>query len=317
MADTTEPVGVEEKAATTASEFWALLSPEKPLFRPPCELLYRGQADASWGLEPSIVRHPEKLLGVTGQDGMVASEMQVFKEWVYLKSFVDHCDSIGLKIPNDSPDFRDLYLNQNAPAGPGRAFIQTELWPDPKLYELLALAQHHGLPTRLLDWSLRSYVAAYFAISGALQIHQVRMDESKRLAVWVLDVTRKTLIPKLEVIRVPGSNSANVAAQAGVFTLLRQEGGRGAPFIGEIALDKYLAGVTYLSPRPIMKITLPVSEAKAALALCGLYGVTGATLFPDFYGAARGAQDIMRTAWRLSEPDDQASENNDASRPGP
>ena len=212
-----------------------------------------------------------------------------------------HCDSIGLKIPNDSPEFRDLYLNQNAPAGPGRAFIQTELWPDPKLCELLALAQHHGLPTRLLDWSMRSYVAAYFAISGALQIHQEKMDESKRLAVWVLDVTRITLIPKLEVIRIPGGNSANVAAQSGRFTLLRQEGGRGAPFVGETALDKYLLGLTHPVPRPIMKVTLPISEAKEALALCALYGVTGATLFPDFYGAARGAQDLMRTAWRLTE----------------
>ena len=50
---------------------------------------------------------------------------------------------------------------------------------------------------------------------------------------------------------------------------------------------------------PLLKVTLPVSEAKQALALCELYGITGATLFPDFYGAVRGARDMMRTAWRL------------------
>jgi FRG domain len=177
---------IESIDASTASEFWKLLSPEAPLFPKPCNLLYRGQADHLWNLTPTILR-----MGISA-----ASGMQVFKEWAYLETFVRHCDSIGLAIPNDSLALRETFLTQNAPGGP----FGPVSWPPRDLYPLLALGQHYDLPTRLLDWSIRAYVAAYFAISHALAMKDPKPD---RLAVWVLDIEKKALFPELKVVTVP------------------------------------------------------------------------------------------------------------------
>jgi hypothetical protein len=216
------------------------------------------------------------------------ADFQVFKEWAYIETFVRHCDSIGLPVPNDSPAFREQFLNQNSPKGPGSSVSE---WPPAELHPLMALAQHYRLPTRLLDWSTRAYVAAYFAISDALA--KKTDTDAERLAVWILDIEKRALFPDLKVVTVPGGNNTNLAAQSGRFTLLTQKGGRGTPFKGEMALDLYFAAQSL--PPPLKKVTLPIAEAPAALSLCSLYGVTGATLFPDYYGAARATEDALST----------------------
>ena len=114
-------------------------------------------------------------------------------------------------------------------------------WPPTELHPLMALAQHYRLPTRLLDWSTRAYVAAYFAISDALARSISRSckesdTDAERLAVWILDIEKRALFHELKVVAVPGGNNANLAAQSGRFTLLTQTGGRGTPFKGEIGL---------------------------------------------------------------------------------
>jgi len=289
-----QPTDGTEHDASTAKEFWDLISPLRNLFDFHARPIYRGQGDAEWKLTPSILRSNDHhiysfpMTRVQSEDSIT----RIFAEIESLRVFAQYCDTAGLRIPGDSIEFRDKHLD------PRRVIdaivFQQPLWPSDQYFEIIALAQHHGLPTRLLDWSRSSYVAAYFAAIQAL-----RRTGNSRLAVWVLNTEHiPHLLPNIRIIRVPGSNNANVAAQGGLFTLLRQEYKRGMPFMGPACLSEYLQACGRYD---LVKITVPNSEAPKIVDLCERHGVTAAVLFPDFRGAAQATLDyfacLARSQW--------------------
>lgn len=170
----------------------------------------------------------------------------------------------------------------------------TESWPDERLHELMALAQHHGLPTRLLDWTRNPFVACYFAARTAIFTENTADNEnhpSNSLAIFALDLSKIESIPGIRPIKVPGSTSVNLAAQDGLFTLIENSGWRGAAFSEGVCLESKLPKN---NTDILNKITLPISFAGELLLRIRKFGFSAHSLFPGYDGVAAAVLDTFR-----------------------
>ncbi|POA19628.1 hypothetical protein C1886_12175 [Pseudomonas sp. FW300-N1A1] len=273
-----------EMPLQTADDLWLALSPTNQLRPGPHSCIFRGQADSSWSLIPSILR-PRNQPPITTEGEMVDASFMVFLELEYLSSFARHCDNIGISIPNDSQEFRREVMNTQKA---GRFFRNPSLWPDTRILDLMAMAQHHGVPTRLLDWTTKAYTAAYFAASSALSRFG-EWEQTDRLAIWALDIELIGLHPEVVLHRAPGAVSRHLAAQGGLFTVHPHSGERDGEFVVQ-GFENYFSD---LPDSPLIKITIPVFESARLLRLCSQAGFSAAHIYPSADGAGRAVIDGM------------------------
>ena len=101
-------------------------------------------------------------------------------------------------------------------------------------WDLLALAQHHGLPTRLLDWTYSALAALYFVVRKAP--YEDKEGNPENGVVWLLapsveDFRTDTeefgpLSNKITKIFRPKIISRRISAQGGAFTVHKIEWGQ-------------------------------------------------------------------------------------------
>jgi FRG domain-containing protein len=278
----------------TAAAFMAALHPLADDFWGPNFALwiYRGQSDSQWPLLPSALRATAwerfRLRRAPHDPASTTEDNRRLRESVLLSDFFSGLDDIGAEIPGDGMAMR-------------RALRRHTNWPAEALLPFIAFAQHHGVPTRLLDWSTSSRVAAYFAAADAVR----RQTMGRDIAVWALNRTFLDLnrteppFPAIRLVHAARASNPHLHAQDGLFTLCRRHDGT-EPL--EQTLRKMLTGQTLvrrklveLPPRGfvLQKLTLPQTEAAALLERLAYEDVTAARLFPTPEGVI----------WRLIERD--------------
>lgn len=276
---------IEEIHTRSLDEFWEKLSPVSEFMSKMGRVLLRGQGDSGWPLTSSVLREDIINKYSDGLRSHSQTDHIIFFEYFTLLDFVSYCDQMGYAIPRDTEEFRDVinfdkFTSQYGINGSG--------WPSKDFYPILALAQHHGIPTRLLDWTRNSFVAAYFAASQALSLPKL----SDSLCVWVIDLEKLYLLGgRIEIVMLPGSTSHNLAAQKGAFIVHKEAIGinRNTPF--DPSVYKYAVNHIIQDSKDFIayKITLPAKLAGELMLRCNKFDINAATLFPGFDGAAKAA----------------------------
>ncbi len=114
---------------------------------------FRGHAVAKWRLEATLERATTQLVSAAVGTTLHLSQQRLRPG--------DHERELLLEFQRGA--------HQHLTATPS----------DDELVDWLALMQHHGAPTRLLDWTRSPYVALYFALE--------RAQPKERSAIWAID----------------------------------------------------------------------------------------------------------------------------------
>src|ERR1700690_4240157 len=173
--------------------------------------------------------------------------------------------------------------------------------PDPDDdFQWVALMQHHGAPTRLIDFTWSPYVAAFFALERTLAdgvvwaMNPARVDSSRAAKRNRMDprlpgnFARYFLTGKHHVIWMgePHTMNRRLIAQSGTFAM---------PGVLDVPIEEILSDRD--QENILAKFILTNAVREVGMRELYRMNITYATLFPDLDGLARSMRYELEFHW--------------------
>ncbi len=213
--------------------------------------VFRGQNSATWNVEPSLFRQWKPEYGQT-------------YEFRLIDNFIQNANLINLNLPSNAMSYVAHFRSgasattaalpdDNGIRGDGLAYNTAHV--------VFAIAQHYGIPTRLLDFTYNALVAAFFAYDttsllksldlspefladcfeeiaeiyadspseamDALRCHSKKYLQDcshlpERMAVWALKANALEPLTELRILNHLHTEIPNLRAQEGVFVIHKE-----------------------------------------------------------------------------------------------